>query len=53
VSGDRGDDLAGAQQTKRSGVREAPARTPKRASFTRSVKETQPAILGHGKGRFT
>lgn len=51
VAGDRGGDLAGAA---RSGAQRSDLQAgqfAKRASFTRSVKETGPAIPGTGKGR--
>jgi hypothetical protein len=51
MAGDRGDDLAGAKRSKRSAPSAAAGQFGKRASFTRSVKETKPAIPGHGKGR--
>jgi hypothetical protein len=41
VAGDRGGDLAGAKRSKRSAASAAPVRTPKRAPFTRSVKESR------------
>jgi hypothetical protein len=50
MAGDRGDDLAGVQRTKRSGVNGTAGQFVKRASFTRSVKEIKPAIPGHGNG---
>ena len=50
MAGDRGDDLTGVQRTERSGVNGTSVRTPKQASFTRSVKEFKPAIPGHGNG---
>jgi len=50
LAGDRGGDLAGAapSEAQRSDLKAS--QFAKRASFTRSVKESGPAILGHGKG---
>jgi hypothetical protein len=50
VAGDRGDDLAGVQRTKRSAVIGRTVSSSSGASFTRSVKETTHAIPGHGNG---
>jgi hypothetical protein len=41
---------ARAEEDRRAGAQLA-GQFVKRASFTRSVKETKPAIPGHGKGR--
>ena len=50
MAGDRGGDLAGAAPSgaKRSGLQAG--QFAKRDSLTRSVKESGPAIPGHGKG---
>ena len=50
MAGDRGGDLTGAvpSEAKRSDLQAG--QFAKRASFTRSVKESGPAIPGHGKG---
>ena len=52
LAGDRGGDLAGAAPSKaqRNDLLQA-GQFAKRASFTRSVKETGAAVPGHGKGR--
>jgi hypothetical protein len=50
MAGDRGGDLTGAapSEAQRSDLQVGPF--AKRASCTRSVKETGPAVPGHGKG---
>ena len=50
MAGDRGGDLTGAvpSEAKRSDLQAG--QFAKRASFTRSVKESGPAIPGHGTG---
>jgi hypothetical protein len=50
MAGDRGGDLAGAAPSEAQRSDLQAGRFAKRASFTRSVKETRPAIPGHGKG---
>ena len=55
MAGDRGDDLAGAapSEAQRSAAQRSDLQAGqfvKRASFTRSVEEPKPAILGHGNG---
>jgi len=49
-AGDRGGDLAGAAPSEAQRSDLQAGQFAKRASFTRSVKETRPAIPGHGKG---
>ena len=55
LAGDRGGDLAGAAPSEAQRSDLQAGQFAKRASFTRSVKESGPAIPGHGKGplRFT
>ena len=50
MAGDRGGDLAGAAPSGAQRSDLQAGQFAKRASFTRSVKETGPAIPGHGKG---
>jgi len=50
LAGDRGGDLAGAAPSGAQRSDLQAGQFAKRASFTRSVKETGPAIPGHGKG---
>ena len=50
MAGDRGGDLAGAAPSEAQRSDLQAGQFAKRASFTRSVKETGPAIPGHGKG---
>ena len=50
LAGDRGGDLAGAAPSEAQRSDLQAGQFAKRASFTRSVKETGPAIPGHGKG---
>lgn len=50
MAGDRGGDLAGAAPSGAQRSDLQAGQFAKRASFTRSVKETGPAIPGHGEG---
>ena len=50
MAGDRGGDLAGAAQSGAQRSDLQAGQFAKRASLTRSVRETGPAIPGHGKG---
>lgn len=50
MAGDRGGDLTGAAPSEAQRSDLQAGQFAKRASFTRSVKETRPAIPGHGKG---
>lgn len=50
LAGDRGGDLAAAAPSGAQRSDLQAGQFAKRASFTRSVKETGPAISGHGKG---
>jgi len=50
LAGDRGGDLAGAAPSGAQRSDLQAGQFAKRASFTRSVKETGPAIPGHGTG---
>jgi hypothetical protein len=50
MAGDRGGDLTGAAPSGAQRSDLQAGQFAKRASFTRSVKETGPAIPGHGKG---
>ena len=50
MAGDRGGDLAGAAPSGAQRSDLQAGQFAKRASFTRSVKESEPAIHGHGKG---
>jgi hypothetical protein len=50
VAGDRGGDLVGAATSGATRSDLQAGQFAKRASFTRSVKEARPAILGHGIG---
>jgi len=50
VAGDRGGDLAGAAPSGAQRSDLQAGQFAKRASFTRSVKESGPAFPGHGKG---
>ena len=50
LGGDRGGDLAGAAPSGAQRSDLQAGQFAKRASFTRSVKETGPAIPGHGNG---
>ena len=50
LAADRGGDLAGAAPSGAQRSDLQAGQFAKRASFTRSVKETGPAIPGHGKG---
>jgi len=50
LAGDRGGDLAGAAPSEAQRSDLQAGQFAKRASFTRSVKESGPAIPGHGKG---
>jgi hypothetical protein len=50
LAGDRGGDLAGAAPSGAQRSDLQAGQFAKRASFTRSVKESGPAIPGHGKG---
>jgi hypothetical protein len=50
MAGDRGDDLAGAAPSEAQRSNLQADQFVKRASFTRSVKETTHAIPGHGNG---
>jgi hypothetical protein len=50
MAGDRGGDLAGAAPSGAQRSDLQAGQFAKRASFTRSVKETRPAIHGHGEG---
>jgi hypothetical protein len=50
MAGDRGGDLAGAAPSGAQRSDLQAGQFAKRASFTRSVKESGPAIPGHGKG---
>jgi hypothetical protein len=50
MAGARGDDLAGAAPSEAQRSDLQAGQFVKRASFTRSVKESGPAIPGHGKG---
>jgi len=50
MAGDRGGDLAGAAPSGAQRSDLQAGQFAKRASFTRSVKETRPAIPGHGTG---
>ena len=50
MAGDRGGDLAGAAPSEAQRSELQAGQFAKRASFTRSVKESGPAIPGHGKG---
>ena len=50
LAGDRGGDLAGAAPSGAQRSDLQAGQFVKRASFTRSVKESGPAIPGHGKG---
>ena len=49
LAGDRGGDLAGAAPSGAQRSDLQAGQFAKRASFTRSVKESGPAIPGHGK----
>ena len=50
LAGDRGGDLAGAAPSGAQRSDLQAGQFAKRASLTRSVRETGPAIPGHGKG---
>lgn len=50
LAGDRGGDLADAAPSGAQRSELQAGQFAKRASFTRSVKETRPALPGHGKG---
>ena len=50
LAGDRGGDLAGAAPSEAQRSDLQAGQFAKRASFTRSVKESGPAVPGHGKG---
>lgn len=50
VAGDRGGDLAGAAPSGAQHSDLQAGQFAKRASFTRSVKESGPAVPGHGNG---
>jgi len=50
MAGDRGGDLAGAAPSGAQRSDLQAGQFAKRASFTRSVKESGPAVPGHGKG---
>lgn len=50
LAGDRGGDLAGAAPSGAQRSDLQAGQFAKRASLTRSVRETRPAIPGHGKG---
>jgi hypothetical protein len=50
MAGDRGGDLTGAAPSEEQRSDLQAGQFAKRASFTRSVKETGPAIPGHGNG---
>ncbi|MEI6026868.1 MAG: hypothetical protein WCT47_09280, partial [Betaproteobacteria bacterium] len=50
MAGDRGGDLTGAAPSEAQRSDLQVGQFAKRASCTRSVKETEPAIPGHGKG---
>jgi len=50
MAGDRGGDLAGAAPSGAQRSDLQAGQFAKRASFTRSVKESRPAIPGHGNG---
>ena len=50
LAGDRGGDLAGAAPSEAQRSDLQAGQFAKRASFTRSVKESGPALPGHGKG---
>ena len=50
MAGDRGGDLAGAAPSEAQRSDLQGGQFAKRASLTRSVRETGPAIPGHGKG---